>query len=696
MAEESKELPSAHDIELDVPGSVSDGQPVFTPEEIQEMLTPENDDETPEVREIPSEEQDGFAVSADETPAPAEGDPNGFSIINDLTAFDILDESAGSTDTPVSEAEQSFSELLNQFTAQLSLDDLPSSLNDVPDFAVTEDQPETQVPDIVPEPEVTAGSDIVAADISVSSEEPVAEVPRMTFTSSTLPQLVIPEPQAAAEAGEADVQTRTEEAQDTNDDLQMIEDFNPVLENVREKEEAALHTAQETESEEPVSPFLDIPDDLFSAEPEAQEFVPEEPVVPEGDVLREEPAEPAAEELNVTEEKPEEPTESPEILPEEKQEDIFLDLYTEPEDEDTISLPVEPAAAPVADQVQTEGSDRLFDFDSAVDGLAAAVLRDNAWLYSMNNLSPVGEDLVKIDGLTSKYYVNEVDCSYPSYRDITYDFPAGSVTAVISSVPFCSYAFVRAIACPEEVAQGTVILGDRKLTHNDVLYVGSDRLAEKGRQTLEWLMSTIGGKTEQKRAKLLPILERVGMSNLADIQMESLSYSQRMLVLLIAVSFSNTPVILINDPKFEIEEIDVNSACEVFKLLSDAGKAVLIAGHSPRLLRSVANRVLAIHYGNQMFGGSYRSFIEENCNALVVFHSSDAESAAEKLSQDERFEVSVDRDIVEVMRAEGSTAGEKEAIEAARDAGVPVESLRNGDKGFSIAYKEVFKSRPRV
>ena len=208
-----------------------------------------------------------------------------------------------------------------------------------------------------------------------------------------------------------------------------------------------------------------------------------------------------------------------------------------------------------------------------------------------------------------------------------------------------------------------------------------------------WVLANM---PEEKRAKLLPILEKVGMSNLADIQMDALSYSQRMLVLLIAVSFSDTPVILINDPKFEIEEIDVNSACEVFKLLTEAGKAVMIAGHSPRLLRSVANRVLAIHYGNQMFGGSYRSFIDENCNALVVFHSSDAASAAEKLSQDERFEVSVDRDIVEVMRAEGSNAGEKEAIEAARDAGVPVESLRNGDKGFSIAYKEVFKSRPRV
>ncbi len=355
-------------------------------------------------------------------------------------------------------------------------------------------------------------------------------------------------------------------------------------------------------------------------------------------------------------------------------------------------------AIQVHDRISDENEEgsNLFDFDSAVDGLATAVLRDNAWLYSMNNLLPVGEELLKTEGLTSKYYVNEVDCSYPSYRDISFGFPTGSVTAVISSVPFCAYAFVRGLACPEEVAEGSVLFNGKKLVHDDILYIGSDRMLDKKRNTLDWLMSTIGGKAEQKKAKLLPLLEQLGMSNLADLQIESLSYSQRMLVLLIAVSYSSTPVILINDPQFEIEEVDVNTACGVFKLLNDAGKTVLLAGHMPRLMRSVANRVLAIHYGNNVFSGSYRSFIDENCNALVVFHSSDAERIADELSKDGRFEVVVDRDVVEVLRAEGSTAGENDAIEAAKAAGVPVESLRNGDKGFSIAYKEVFKARPKL
>ena len=343
-------------------------------------------------------------------------------------------------------------------------------------------------------------------------------------------------------------------------------------------------------------------------------------------------------------------------------------------------------------ETEAEEENDTFDFDAAVDGLAAAVLTNDSWLYNENNIAPLGEEVLKVNGLTSKYYVNETDCSYPSFKEVTFGFPVGSCTAVISSVPFCAYAFVRALARPEELADGTVMLGDRKLTRNDILYVGSDRLIDKKSRMIDWLT----GMTGENKTKILPVLEQLGMSELSESELESLSYSQRMLALLTAVSFSSSPVILINDPQFEIEETDVTSASGVFRLLADSGKTVIVSGHSPRLLRSVANRVLAIHYGNPVFAGSYRDYIEENRSALVLFHSDQAEEMEAKLSEDERFVVVRDSDIVEIQRAENSTAGEQDAIDAAIAAGVPVEDLRNGDKGFAIAYKEVFKATPKI
>ncbi|MBP0969608.1 MAG: hypothetical protein J5744_05615 [Oscillospiraceae bacterium] len=523
--------------------------------------------------------------------------------------------------------------------------------------------------------------------------------------------------------------------------LNEIEDFSPVLDarKEREEQEALEQTAtvpeQSPEIEkldalmadfsprfETVEPSADVSytEETARIEDETEQVMPEASV-PEETVSEDFPAEPVAFEID---ERPlffdlDERTAATEdiLFPEVDKaavsepesvienvepaaEDFSIDIPEPmPEPAPVIEIPTVQASdveeqEPVV-ETDTTGED-LFDFDTAVDDLASAVLRDNAWLYSENNLAPVGEVVMQVNELTSKYYVNEVDCSYPAFKEVSLDFPAGACTAVISSVPFCAYAFVRAIACPEEVAEGSVMLGNRKLTHNDMIYIGSDRLIEKKMSTIDWLMSTIGGSAEQKNAKLLPMLEQLGMTNLADAELESLSYSQRMLILLVAVSFSNTPVVLINDPQFEIEEVDVNAACAAFKILADSGKTVLVAGHSPRLMRSVANRVLAIHYGNPVFSGSYRSFIDENCDALVLFHSDNAEELEERLSADERFVVVRDRDIVELQRAENSTAGEKEAIEAAKEAGVPVEDLRNGDKGFSIAYKEVFKARPRV
>jgi|GEM_PF-1799506 len=702
--------------------------------------------------ETPAE---GEAVKA----AVPEAEDDGFGIIGDLEDFEMIDPSLELLSEGTDEDRQSFSDLLNQFSSQLDLGDLPGGLDDLGSFDAGGftiiDNGELETGNAEPETgfEVQEEGKSVTEPVSedtgteteagasaayVTEEEPAAvtdiektEPEAVTFVTDnegtekaeqngteTESAPAVPEdtegydeePQTTEENSE----TLNGNAQEVPDDYETekapeetetdngfasfsvpagqserdsfptpeVEDFNPVLAGVQERMAAEQTRASaETavaEADTAVSPQGDAAQEepLFIPwfDPDDSKEQPE-------DVPAEAQTETGTEQEDV---RPDEAQASAEISSQEEAE-AARELLTE------LAQEAEPAAA---DGGQKQGD--LFDFDAAVDGLATAVLRDNAWLYSVNNLISGGEELLSVQGLTSKYYVNEVDCSYPSYRDISFGFPTGSCTAVISSVPFCAYAFVRAIACPEEVAEGVVMLGDRKLTHTDVLYIGSDRLVDKKMQTIDWLMSTVGGKTEQKRARFMTLLEQFGMTNLAEMDIDSLSYSQRMLVLLIAVSFSSTPVILINDPQFEIEEVDVNAACGVFKLLSDSGKTVLLSGRLPRLMRSVANRVLAIHYGNNVFCGTYRSFIDDNCTALVVFHSDEAEALEAKLSKDERFEVVRDRDIIELRRAEGSTAGEREAIEAAKDAGVPVEDLRNGDKGFSIAYQEVFKARPRI
>lgn len=719
--------------EISEPADISVAEPAEVAAEaksVQENAEPVNQ---------PSEEETAEPVAEPSVEENAEPADDGFGFIDDLPAFEKIDEFED-TVTEEHTEDQSFSDLLNQFSTQLDLGDLAATTNDADQF------PESgfSIVDLGFDSETPLVTDGFGVDLPEKENEDIAAAEESSPDDSEdagheVPDMIIPdETEAADKRGTEDISET-----DTTDSITVSYIYTPSAE---ESAPESLHDEVPETDEQPEQdeePETDSDDDGFSfivpddndTENETDTVPQTESVkvaydfmadLPEGSALTADYQTPDEEPL------PEETVEN-EMVSAEEQESapVFFELEdNEPEtagqdvspaDHEAVELPgedavreevSEPATEPSEDMVSvsvTDGTvkvsepikteddaEELFDFDSAVDDLATAVLRDNAWLYSMNNLAPAGEEVMKVSDLTSKYYVNEVDCSYPAYKEVSFGFPAGSCTAVISSVPFCAYAFVRALACPEEIGEGTVMLGTRKMTHNDLIYIGSDRLVEKKRKTLDWLMSTIGGSSEQKRAKLLTLLEQAGITSLADIELESLSYSQRMLVLLVAVSFSNTPVVLINDPQFEIEEVDVNSACAVFKLLADAGKTVLVAGHSPRLMRSVANRVLAIHYGNPVFAGSYRRFIEDNCEALVLFHTDEPEEMEERLSEDERFVIVRDRDIIEIQRAENSTASENEAIEAAKEAGVPVENLRNGDKGFSIAYKEVFKARPRI
>ncbi|MBR2740868.1 MAG: hypothetical protein IKD87_09400 [Oscillospiraceae bacterium] len=722
-----------------MPFEISEPADISIAESAEEAAEAESVQENAEPVTQPSEEETAEPIaepSAEESAEPAD---DGFGFIDDLPAFEKID-SFEDTVTEEHTEDQSFSDLLNQFSTQLDLGDLAAPTNDTDQFPesgfsivdlgfdsetplVTEgfglDLPEQENEDIAtaegsrPDDSEDAGHEV--SDMALPDETETADMRGTEDISETdntdsitVSYIYTPSAEESVpeslhdETPETDEQPEQDEEPETDSDDDgfsfIVPDDNdtadetdtvPQTESVKVAydfmadlpEGSALASEYQTPGEEPL-PEDTVENETVSAEEQesAPVFFELEDNEPEAAGQDVSPADHEAVELPV--------------------EDAVLEEVSEPAtelSEDMVNVSVTDGTVKVSEPIKTEeDAEELFDFDSAVDDLATAVLRDNAWLYSMNNLAPAGEEVMKVSDLTSKYYVNEVDCSYPAYKEVSFGFPAGSCTAVISSVPFCAYAFVRALACPEEIGEGTVMLGTRKMTHNDLIYIGSDRLVEKKRKTLDWLMSTIGGSSEQKRAKLLTLLEQAGMTSLADIELESLSYSQRMLVLLVAVSFSNTPVVLINDPQFEIEEVDVNSACAVFKLLADAGKTVLVAGHSPRLMRSVANRVLAIHYGNPVFAGSYRRFIEDNCEALVLFHTDEPEEMEERLSEDERFVIVRDRDIIEIQRAENSTAGENEAIEAAKEAGVPVENLRNGDKGFSIAYKEVFKARPRI
>ncbi|MBQ9959494.1 MAG: hypothetical protein IJP01_03970, partial [Oscillospiraceae bacterium] len=346
----------------------------------------------------------------------------------------------------------------------------------------------------------------------------------------------------------------------------------------------------------------------------------------------------------------------------------------------------EPAAEPLLEQpaAETEPAADVFDLDSVADELAIEMLADEGGSFTENNLFEGGDTALELQDLSSLYYVNQPDCSYPVFRDVSLQLPEGSCTAVIARVPFCAYALLRAVAGEDaQQSSGSVLLGGAPLQKQDLLYIGSDRAVDGQVTVFRWLMDVLGGAKAEKKAVLQPLLEELGMADIADKKIGSLRYAQRILLLLIAAVYSNKKLVIINDPALELEAADEMAARRVFLKLAQSSKTVLIAGRANSLMAAVANRVAALDFGNLVYSGSMREFVLRGCGEQLFFSEQDAPEAAEALAGDPQLSLRRENGIVTLLRgAEGTDV--RTAARAALKAGVPVRSLRSCEKSFML------------
>ena len=378
------------------------------------------------------------------------------------------------------------------------------------------------------------------------------------------------------------------------------------------------------------------------------------------------------------------------VLPTEPE--IQLEPETEPE------VQPEPETMDPADQPErvkeeengenTPPEDDLgFDFDAVTDALAIDAFEKEDYRYTENNLMEGGKNLLMGDSVTSKFYVNGKEYSYPVFRDVSMLCPEGTCTAVVSDVPFCSYALLRAVAQPFELEEGKFILDGRDIEPSDVLYLGSDRLADRRQTVSVWLADNADGR-EMTVAKAKTLLEEVGAGDWADIRLTELSSARRMLVILLGAARHSARLVLINDPKFAVTPEDEMIARRIFKRLNDTGKAVLIAAADPFTLQAVSNRVLVLKDGSARFTGSFRDFIEHFAGVSIRVPAAHAQAISDAVQADGRYVLTQKEDetILSLSRPANGTL--REMLQTALNAGVPLEEIRTVDKSFEQACME--------
>ena len=328
-----------------------------------------------------------------------------------------------------------------------------------------------------------------------------------------------------------------------------------------------------------------------------------------------------------------------------------------------------------------------FDFDAVTDALAIDAFEKEDYRYTENNLMEGGKSLLVGDSVTSKFYVNGKEYSYPAFREVSTLCPEGTCTAVVSDVPFCGYALLRAVAQPFELEEGKFILDGRDIDQSDLLYLGSDRLADRRQTVSLWLADNSDGRG-MTVPKAQTLLEDVGAGDWADTRLTELTSARRMLVILLGAVRHSARVILINDPKFSVTPEDEMIARRIFKRLNDAGKTILIASSDSFTLQAVANRVLVLKDGSVRFTGSFRDFIEHFAGVSIRVPAAYAQAIADAALADGRLSLTQKEDetVLSLVRpAEGTL---REMLQTALNAGVPLEEIRTVDKSFEQACME--------
>ncbi len=331
-----------------------------------------------------------------------------------------------------------------------------------------------------------------------------------------------------------------------------------------------------------------------------------------------------------------------------------------------------------------------FDFDAVTDALNVAMLEKENYSFTENNTLDDGESYLIAEGITSKYYVNTSSYSYPAFREANFICPAGSCTAIVSDVPFCSYALLRAVASPEELAEGQVYVGGHRISPADYLYIGSDRLLSRHSSVLEWLVDNAGGRRKEAENRYSKLLSEIGIQKWGSHSLGSLAYSRRILILLLSSAAHKTDMILVNDPHFVVEAKDEMIARRIFKYLHDSGKTVLIASPDMNTVQSVSNRVILLKNSSLIYSGTYKQFIEQYNGVSVSFPKEYAEAVRASIQGDQRFSMRESEDECVIELKKGYIGSMGDAASLLERAGVPTEQIRNTEKTFAIACGEAF------
>lgn len=141
----------------------------------------------------------------------------------------------------------------------------------------------------------------------------------------------------------------------------------------------------------------------------------------------------------------------------------------------------------------------------------------------------------------------------------------------------------------------------------------------KNKLPLEEILETKASIKSKAAAKAHDLLERIGLSEKADVYPSTLSGGQKQRIAIVRALAMNPDVILFDEPTSALDPEMVGEVLDLIKALADEGMTMLIVTHEMGFAREVSDRILFMDEGiikeegtpEQVFGNPTDSRLRE-------------------------------------------------------------------------------------
>jgi putative ABC transport system ATP-binding protein len=223
---------------------------------------------------------------------------------------------------------------------------------------------------------------------------------------------------------------------------------------------------------------------------------------------------------------------------------------------------------------------------------------------------------VHVEHVSKTYHTGVVETRV--LRDVSLDIAPGEFTALVGPSGSGKTTLLQLIGCLDQPDEGTITFEGR-----DVTRLSADQRADLRRERIGFVFQFFalvpvltayenvelplllnGVKANERRARVLELLEAVGLAHRADHRPSQMSGGQQQRVAIARALATRPALVLADEPTANLDTANGQQVMEIMQRLNrETGTAFVFSTHDPRVI-AFARRVVTLRDGQIVADGA--------------------------------------------------------------------------------------------